>query len=180
MKQIHLKLRKELLLVELPEGAELVGIKTDSLILKYRKGKNDVFDAKALPFDCTLVARFPDIPESYWEGVVDSLPDVWSHKKRNYKDYTLVYEVGMPTYLLGKPKDSVISAIKADGWHVDGNPLETPDINDPKFYDEPFTGKGFYQEIYNSAWKDYRDAGSRVISLDRLWVFERKEVGNGN
>lgn len=44
------------------------------------------------------------------------------------------------------------------------------DMHDPKYYDEPYDGTGFYQEIYSSDIVDWKEVQSRTIDPTRTVV----------
>lgn len=68
--------------------------------------------------------------------------------------------------------ESFISAIESKGYHWRENPVKYPDKNNPKYYDEPFDGKGFYQEIYSSDIVDWKKAESRTFNPEKTLMFE--------
>lgn len=68
--------------------------------------------------------------------------------------------------------ESFISAIEATGYHWGENPVKYPDKNNPKYYDAPFNGDGFYQEIYSSDIVDWKNSESRTFNPSKCIIFE--------
>gem|GEM_PF-3319327 len=171
-------------MVELPDTASYFEYACghDGIYLQWHDGQIDEFEGcvgehgeykiSDNPMDeFKRIGKFNSIPESYWEGVVetseifDPIRFPWGEGIA-YKNYQ--------TDVWGwSAKESVISAIKAEGWHVDGNPYgEEPEpLADEEDDDFGLVSATRMQKI--GLWKEEQ---SSVISLDRLWVFERKEA----
>ena len=161
MKQITLNLRKKLMLVELPEVCDNVRVWHDSPEIIYYDDPNgyDGINSINLDYDIGFIGLFKSIPESYWEGVVLSQECEGAYPFADI--YFLDHVSG--NYGISNMKDSILSAIKAEGWYVDGNPYMKRYFN-PEEYSE---------DEYN----EFMEAQEKVINLNNVWVFERKEVG---
>ena len=178
MKQIILNLRKTLVLVELPEGATHFGYSCghDGIYIQWDDGQIDEFEGcigehgedniSDNPRDeFKRIGRFNSTPESYWEGVVHEEENEYSADVIQYRDYngTSVYDTA---------KESFISAIEAEGWL-----LENPYGEKEPIIDDPDPNSQYYGSQMDLVieWNHWQ---SKIINLNNVWVFERKEVNN--
>lgn len=76
------------------------------------------------------------------------------------------------TYCYKTALEAFNAVIYAYGYYWGENPVKYPDKNNPRYYDEPFDGKGFYQEIYSSDIVDWKKAESRTFNPSKCIIFE--------
>lgn len=146
MKQLELELNKRLLIVGFEDKDEAAEI-----MLSEEFNKNKKF-----------ICKGPDLTEEIAEDLVHGFDlgyfvDYNHHNPRSYKLTAL---------------ESFISSIEANGFWWGTNPVQYPDKNNHKYYDEPFDGKGFYQEIYSSDILEWKNAESRTFNIDKTLIFE--------
>lgn len=179
MKKIPL-LQGKGLLIELPEGAENTSISDSDYFDKVITSNqhltwnidNGMLDGVSLPpGNWRIVSTLADLTEQQAHGLVD-----WDEDELYYKVYDahpITHDNGQTTIRPGclDAIESFHSAILAEGYTF--LPPEYPDISDPKFYDEPYDGTGFYQEIYSGAIEDYHEAQSRVLCRERTLILRR-------
>lgn len=118
--------------------------------------------------DSKLVGILSDLTEEQFAECVDSDGHYGIIMFRNYK------QTAMPLY------DEQISVIESFYSLLESEKVYTesqafPDMHDPKYYDEPYDGTGFYQEIYSSDIVDWKEAQSRTIDPKRTVVLLRKD-----
>jgi len=160
--------------VELPEGA------TDPFVAKtYIDEDGHVYNTAPqwLEWSGTYPDSALDLPPGTWQ-IVGRLSELFYHdfdgliEPAKVFDYTAHYwNYIEKEYQPIMQIESLESAILAEGYSF--SLPDYPDINDPKFYDEPYDGTGFYQEIYSSALDDYHEAQSRVLSRERCLLLRR-------
>lgn len=107
-----------------------------------------------------FICKGPELTEDTAKGLVDL------HETGYYKDYL------NDNNFFTLPSKSFISAIESKGYHWGDNPVKYPDKNNPKYYDEPFDGNGFYQEIYSSDIVDWKKTESRTFNPEKCIICE--------
>lgn len=153
------------LVLELPEGANRFTVFND--------------DRPYLSFFVSTETPRVYLPEGNWR-IIGMLSEVTNAELADvtgfyYNKYNERY-VEMPTSAMrATPIGDIEDAILAEGYYLDENPIEYPSQSDPKFYDEPYDGTGFYQEIYSSAIEDWQAAQPRVLDRSRCLLLGRAE-----
>lgn len=134
MKIIHLSLKRECVLVELPEddvardpyGFDQTHIYHGHAPIVYHLKRGDQDDStRAINLDMgygwKLLGKFTDLKEEDFEVLVH-----WNEESQYYHDYRKEGWQGDITAC-----ESFISSIEAEGWYVNGNPYEkTPTTSD--------------------------------------------------
>lgn len=166
------------LVVELTEGVPIPDvINTGQPHLSWLDIDIDLPDINLPPGNWQIVGMLPEITE----GQASSL--VFRAITGRYRNYTHVdfKGKGLGTGILNAlalnnketALESLESAIVAEGY-IFQSP-EYPDINDPQFYDDPYDGTGFYQELYSGELVDWKEAQSRVLSRERCLLLRRAD-----
>lgn len=156
MRVIHLKnLKRECVLVELPEGAKKIK-QLSSMLLEY-----DTDNYKALyiqiPFECELIDLFPSITEEQFAEVVKLHATL-----HLYKDYNTNKQNPTNIFTKQTAKESFISAIESEGRYVNGNPYKRPDATNH----ESLMTYGVELDMFEQSQE-------KVIDLDRCYVFKK-------
>lgn len=115
--------------------------------------------------DRKFICKASELTEKKCLGLVR---DIWNEDgSKYYNDYSYNFYAWVDTALL-----SFMSAVKQNGYYWDENPIEYPDKNNPKYYDEPFNGKGFYNEIYSHDLVEWKKIQEKTFNLDKTLIFE--------
>jgi hypothetical protein len=152
MKQKILNLKKKLLLVEIEpfDSAKIINEKNVSY-----------FGQKM-----NLIGKLTDITE---EQCIEWVPNSFNSLGNGiyeYADYCNNEICMLPT-----AKESFFSYLEKEGIYFE-NPHKFPLITDKEFYDEPYSGLGFYPEIYGHAIKRWQEAEDKVWKLNNTYLFE--------
>lgn len=78
-------------------------------------------------------------------------------------------------YCHEKASESFDTLLNSENVYTE-NPYEFPTTTDHKYYDEPYDGTGFYQELYSNDMVQWQEAQSRTIDPTKTIVLIRKEV----
>lgn len=81
-----------------------------------------------------------------------------------------VYEVSESINI---PKMRFYQMLESEKVYTE-NPFEFPCTTDPKYYDSPYDGTGFYQELYSNDMDQWQEAQQRTIDPKRTVVLLRK------
>lgn len=156
MKQIHLKLKRECVLVELPEGAK--NIRTgDWGNFVYDSPIEGVFAIDTLvPLAYRkFLGKFTDLKEEDFEGLVDrSSPYSDFYKSYNKNDVSP----------FAFARESFISAIEAEGWYT-----ENPYAKTLRDAVDKSPGSSYGEKLKEA--DIYREAQEKVINLSNCYLF---------
>lgn len=147
MKQQILNLKKKLLIVEL---------KSDKPVIEH-KGEFHTMQ---------LIGKLTDITEQQFAEWVPNSFNSLGNGIYEYADYC-----NNEICMLSTAKESFFSYLEKEGIYFE-NPHKFPLITDKEFYDEPYSGLGFYPEIYGHAKKRWQEAEDKVWKLNNTYLFE--------
>jgi len=162
MKQQIIKLKKKLLLVELPEGYDTVYLE-DNKKLFY---KNLYMEGVGAPHIIWLleeskkIGKLTDITEEQFEKWVDGI---------QRDDYELFWKYTKPKdgYWLETAKESFFSKLEAEEIYF-SNPHDKPEDH---FYTSYWEKENGEQE-WNEAISEWQEAESKVWNKDNTYIFE--------
>lgn len=116
----------------------------------------------ALGVNLKVLGALSDLTEDQFEECVDRTkthPKYWNYNLNYFREF--------------RASDSFASLLESEKVYTESQAF--PDMYDPKYYDEPYDGTGFYQEIYSSDIVDWQEAQSRTIDPLRIVVLLRKD-----
>lgn len=150
-KIIELK-QAPVILVELPEWANFYG---------YYDRYGYVIYHNPQGIKCE---SFVTMKESKLVGVLSDLTE------EQFAECVNVYEVSESINI---PKMRFYQMLESENVYTE-NPHEFPTTTDHKYYDEPYDGTGFYQELYSNDMVQWQEAQSRTIDPTRTVVLIKK------
>jgi hypothetical protein len=178
MKQQILNLKKKLLIVELPGQINGTDVSInhsqddyDQLEFQYPTHEFrglQCYDNICLPKENNYksIGKLTDITEDQFKEWVEvkriSFGKIFYHDYQNKSEWL---------YVKGTAKESSFSYLEKKGIYFE-NPHKFPLITDKEFYDEPYSGLGFYPEIYGHAIKRWQEAEDKVWKLNNTYLFE--------
>lgn len=152
MKQISL-LQGKALLVELPEGAKMQGLQTTSpnaIVYADTHGHGVILDLP--PGNWRIIGMLSEVTEKDIDGLIEPVKvfdydaHYWNYKDKEYQPIRV--------------DESLESAILAEGYYLDENPIPEPDIS----------------RYPNDDWiADYNNAQSRVLDRSRCLLLGRED-----
>lgn len=166
MKQIPL-LQGKALLVELPEGAENTSISDSDYFDKVITSNqhltwnidNGMLDGVSLPPGTwEIVGLLPEVSESEAAGMVEH--KIRGQERGLYRNY-LYHDIQARHIMKETALESLESAILAEGYYLDVNPIPVPDYSE---------GHVRFDETVEHA-----KAQSRVLSRERCLLLRRVE-----
>lgn len=166
MKQIPL-LQGKALLIELPEGAKSPRIETNQSVIPYGQDLNWDINGGEKSYWMDETERV-SLPPGKWH-IIGMLDEVTESEAAELVRWDGPYKF----FTVDTRVESLESAIECEGYSF--THPEFPDINDPIFYDEPYDGTGFYQELYSGAIEEYHKAQSRVLDRSRCLLLGRED-----
>ncbi|MDM8174820.1 hypothetical protein QT327_10705 [Olivibacter sp. 47] len=172
MKIIHLNLKRECVLVELPREITHFeyGCGSDGIYLQWHDGQIDEFEgcigehgqiklSENSRDSFKRLGKFTDLKRIDFEGLVHE--EYW-FPINGFKDYNP--KSVKEKYLYLTPKDSFVSAIKAEGWYTE-NPLPDPELT-------MMQGDGYvYYGASHEDFDQYARMEEKVINLSNCYLF---------
>lgn len=164
MKILHLKLKRDVLIVDLPENDELVTIGIDTIYYAFKHDGREKYTKVANSKEWTFLCQGTPNEEQCKELVEFGDKEPWSDRFiEGYLDYDSLKETGDNYYSLDS-KQSFLSAISVEGWNWQVNPIEDPDPYNEKYR---FDLLSFHNDL-----KAWQEAESRTFKNPIIFIKE--------
>lgn len=147
--------------VELQEGAPIPDvINTGRPHLSWLDIDIDLSEIDLPPGTWQIVGMLPEVTEKQVGELVQKRIHPWDHKLWTYRDYTREHKFPRDAVVLHTALQSLESAIVAEGWYLDDNPIKV---------------HTWASENADDYKKQYDAAQSRVLCRERCLLLRRMD-----